>query len=75
MPSGQTSSVMAPGVDVSTERRRGASVLNRIVVVGAAAAGLTAVETLRAKGYEGELTLVGDERHPPTTGRPSPRSC
>ncbi|MEU9953962.1 FAD-dependent oxidoreductase [Streptomyces sp. NPDC047939] len=39
--------------------------LNRIVVVGASAAGLTAVETLRAKGYEGELTLVGDERHPP----------
>ncbi|WP_326668756.1 NAD(P)/FAD-dependent oxidoreductase [Streptomyces sp. NBC_01257] len=39
--------------------------LNRIVVVGAAAAGLTAVETLRAKGYEGRLTLVGDERHPP----------
>ncbi|MEU3228491.1 FAD-dependent oxidoreductase [Streptomyces sp. NPDC006976] len=39
--------------------------LNRIVVVGAAAAGLTAVETLRAKGYEGGLTLVGDERHPP----------
>ncbi|WP_053914805.1 FAD-dependent oxidoreductase [Streptomyces sp. SCSIO 75703] len=39
--------------------------LNRIVVVGAAAAGLTAVETLRAKGYEGGLTLVGAERHPP----------
>ncbi|MER6121071.1 FAD-dependent oxidoreductase [Streptomyces sp. NPDC001743] len=39
--------------------------LNRIVVVGAAAAGLTAVETLRARGYEGGLTLVGDERHPP----------
>lgn len=39
--------------------------LNRIVVVGAAAAGLTAVETLRAKGYEGGLTLVGDEVHPP----------
>ncbi|MGW6205354.1 NAD(P)/FAD-dependent oxidoreductase [Streptomyces sp. NPDC055089] len=39
--------------------------LNRIVVVGASAAGLTAVETLRAKGYEGELMLVGDERHPP----------
>jgi len=40
-------------------------VLNQIVVVGAAAAGLTAVETLRAKGYEGGLTLVGDEPHPP----------
>ncbi|MFJ6716908.1 NAD(P)/FAD-dependent oxidoreductase [Streptomyces sp. NPDC091265] len=39
--------------------------LNRIVVVGAAAAGLTAVETLRAKGYVGGLTLVGDEPHPP----------
>ncbi|MEE1766934.1 FAD-dependent oxidoreductase [Streptomyces sp. JV185] len=39
--------------------------LNKIVVVGAAAAGLTAVETLRAKGYEGDLTLVGDELHPP----------
>ncbi|MEV0787631.1 FAD-dependent oxidoreductase [Streptomyces sp. NPDC050423] len=39
--------------------------LNRIVVVGAAAAGLTAVETLRAKGYEGGVTLVGDEVHPP----------
>ncbi|MFJ7201810.1 MULTISPECIES: NAD(P)/FAD-dependent oxidoreductase [unclassified Streptomyces] len=39
--------------------------LNNIVVVGAAAAGLTAVETLRAKGYEGDLTLVGDELHPP----------
>ncbi|WP_374119513.1 NAD(P)/FAD-dependent oxidoreductase [Streptomyces sp. RKAG290] len=39
--------------------------LNRIVVVGAAAAGLTAVETLRAKGYAGGLTLVGDEPHPP----------
>ncbi|MFF2331897.1 MULTISPECIES: NAD(P)/FAD-dependent oxidoreductase [unclassified Streptomyces] len=39
--------------------------LNQIVVVGAAAAGLTAVETLRAKGYEGGLTLVGDEIHPP----------
>ncbi|MGC5347007.1 NAD(P)/FAD-dependent oxidoreductase [Streptomyces sp. DT171] len=37
----------------------------QIVVVGAAAAGLTAVETLRAKGYEGGLTLVGDEAHPP----------
>ncbi|MEW1693572.1 FAD-dependent oxidoreductase [Streptomyces sp. NPDC091263] len=50
---------------MSTDRRRGTSVLNRIVVVGAAAAGLTAVETLRAKGYVGGLTLVGDEPHPP----------
>jgi NADPH-dependent 2,4-dienoyl-CoA reductase/sulfur reductase-like enzyme len=37
----------------------------RIVVVGASAAGLAAVETLRLEGYEGVLTLVGDEPHPP----------
>jgi len=35
--------------------------LNRIVVVGASAAGLAAAETLRREGYEGTLTLVGDE--------------
>ncbi|MFD8727494.1 NAD(P)/FAD-dependent oxidoreductase [Streptomyces sp. NPDC059611] len=39
--------------------------LKRVVVVGAAAAGLTAVETLRSKGYEGAVTLVGDEVHLP----------
>lgn len=39
--------------------------MNRIVVVGASAAGLAAVETLRREGYEGTLTLVGDEPHLP----------
>ncbi|MEU1514628.1 FAD-dependent oxidoreductase [Streptomyces sp. NPDC005811] len=39
--------------------------MNRIVVVGASAAGLAAVETLRREGYDGTLTLVGDEPHPP----------
>ncbi|MCI3273653.1 NAD(P)/FAD-dependent oxidoreductase [Streptomyces cylindrosporus] len=38
---------------------------NRIVVVGASAAGLTAVETLRREGYDGTLTLLGDESRPP----------
>lgn len=37
----------------------------RIVVVGASAAGLTAAETLRRAGYDGSLTLVGGEPHPP----------
>ncbi|MEV6319232.1 FAD-dependent oxidoreductase [Streptomyces sp. NPDC051776] len=36
-----------------------------IVVVGAGAAGATTAETLRRHGYEGRLTLVGAERHPP----------
>ncbi len=37
----------------------------RIVVVGASAAGLTTARTLRTRGYEGALTLIGDEPHTP----------
>ncbi|MFJ9582545.1 NAD(P)/FAD-dependent oxidoreductase [Streptomyces acidicola] len=39
--------------------------MRRIVVVGASAAGLAAVETLRREGYDGTLTLIGDEPHAP----------
>jgi NADPH-dependent 2,4-dienoyl-CoA reductase/sulfur reductase-like enzyme len=39
--------------------------VRRIVVVGASAAGLAAVETLRREGYDGTLTLVGDEPQAP----------
>lgn len=34
-------------------------------MVGASAAGLAAVETLRREGFEGEVTLLGDEPHAP----------
>lgn len=37
---------------------------DRIVVVGNGIAGLTAAETLRETGFDGELTVVGDEPHP-----------
>lgn len=37
----------------------------RIVVVGASLAGLRVVEALRGLGYDGGLTLVGEESHPP----------
>ncbi|GGU82422.1 hypothetical protein GCM10010211_55510 [Streptomyces albospinus] len=37
----------------------------RIVIVGASAAGLTAAETLRRRGWDGELALIGDESRPP----------
>lgn len=39
--------------------------MKRILVVGASAAGLAAVETLRREGYEETITLVGDETHLP----------
>ncbi|RMB79749.1 NAD(P)/FAD-dependent oxidoreductase [Streptomyces shenzhenensis] len=39
--------------------------MKRIVVVGASAAGLAAVETLRRDGFDGTLTLVGEEPHLP----------
>jgi NADPH-dependent 2,4-dienoyl-CoA reductase/sulfur reductase-like enzyme len=41
------------------------SVLDRIVVVGASLAGLRAVERLRADGYDGAITVLGDEPHAP----------
>ena len=39
--------------------------LRRIVIVGASLAGLRAAETLRDRGFDGELTLIGDEPHRP----------
>ena len=39
--------------------------MKRIVVVGASAAGLAAAETLRREGYDGTVTLVGEESHLP----------
>ncbi|HUR50645.1 MAG TPA: FAD-dependent oxidoreductase [Mycobacteriales bacterium] len=37
----------------------------RVVVVGAGLGGLRTAEALRAKGFDGELVLVGDETHLP----------
>jgi 3-phenylpropionate/trans-cinnamate dioxygenase ferredoxin reductase subunit len=39
--------------------------VNRIVVLGAGLAGGKAVEALRSKGFDGSITLVGDEEHRP----------
>jgi 3-phenylpropionate/trans-cinnamate dioxygenase ferredoxin reductase subunit len=36
-----------------------------IIVVGASQAGLQVAESLRAEGYDGPLTMIGDEKHPP----------
>lgn len=39
--------------------------MQRIVVVGNGIAGLTACDSLRAAGFDGELTVVGAEHHAP----------
>ncbi|WP_040825249.1 NAD(P)/FAD-dependent oxidoreductase [Nocardia jiangxiensis] len=36
-----------------------------VLVVGASAAGLSTVESLRRKGYQGAITVLGDEPHAP----------
>jgi 3-phenylpropionate/trans-cinnamate dioxygenase ferredoxin reductase component len=39
--------------------------IERVVVVGAGLAGLRAIEELRARGYPGQITLLGAEDRPP----------
>src|SRR6202035_1860687 len=41
------------------------SQLRQVVVVGGGVAGTRAAETLRQDGYDGDLTIVGAERHAP----------
>ncbi|UFN45172.1 NAD(P)/FAD-dependent oxidoreductase [Nocardioides okcheonensis] len=42
-----------------------APVIGRAVIVGASLAGLRAAAALRANGFEGDLTVIGAEPHPP----------
>jgi NADPH-dependent 2,4-dienoyl-CoA reductase/sulfur reductase-like enzyme len=44
--------------------------MDRLVVVGASLAGLRAAQAARAAGYDGELVMIGDERHRPYTRPP-----
>lgn len=39
--------------------------IDRIVIIGASLAGLRAAETLRSAGFDGTITVVGDEPHRP----------
>ncbi|MFK4729660.1 FAD/NAD(P)-binding oxidoreductase [Agromyces mediolanus] len=42
----------------------------RVVIVGASIGGLTVAEALRDEGFDGEITLLGDEPHLPYTRPP-----
>jgi len=44
--------------------------ISRLVIVGASLAGLRAAQSARKAGFEGELVMVGEERHPPYTRPP-----
>jgi 3-phenylpropionate/trans-cinnamate dioxygenase ferredoxin reductase component len=50
---------------MATDGRAGLPVDGSVVVVGASLAGWRAVETLRTEGFEGDITLIGDEPHLP----------
>ncbi|WP_049797427.1 FAD-dependent oxidoreductase [Kribbella flavida] len=39
--------------------------MERVVVVGASAAGSTTAQTLRREGFTGAITVIGDEPHLP----------
>jgi NADPH-dependent 2,4-dienoyl-CoA reductase/sulfur reductase-like enzyme len=42
----------------------------RVVIIGASIAGLTAAENLRAEGFAGEIQLIGEEAHLPYSRPP-----
>jgi 3-phenylpropionate/trans-cinnamate dioxygenase ferredoxin reductase component len=44
--------------------------MDRLVIVGASLAGLRAGQAARAAGFDGQLVMVGDERHLPYTRPP-----
>jgi 3-phenylpropionate/trans-cinnamate dioxygenase ferredoxin reductase subunit len=48
--------------------------VDRIVVVGASLAGLSAAEALRSEGFAGELSLIGDEPYEPYDRPPLSKS-
>jgi 3-phenylpropionate/trans-cinnamate dioxygenase ferredoxin reductase component len=47
------------------ETSKNASPVERIVIVGASLAGLSAAEALRSEGFSGTLTVIGDEPYAP----------
>src|ERR1700759_1524501 len=58
--------VCAPVLPVLAPARIfGKTMPEQIVIVGAGQAGVQAVQTLRAEGFTGAITMIGDEAYPP----------
>ncbi|MGC1523446.1 MAG: FAD-dependent oxidoreductase [Steroidobacteraceae bacterium] len=55
----------ANGVSPSAASRRSPTAMHRVVIVGGGAAGLSAADVLRRRGYEGELTMISADESPP----------
>ena len=51
-----------PAVDALVEEFRATA---RVVIVGASLAGLRAAEALREEGFDGHMTIIGDEPYEP----------
>lgn len=49
----------------SSDAEKMVSSIQRIVIVGASLAGLSAAEALRSEGFSGTLTMIGDEPYAP----------
>lgn len=47
------------------DRVRGCNILKRVVIIGAGQAASSLMVSLRGQGFEGDITLVGDEPHLP----------
>ncbi|MEN8836821.1 MAG: FAD-dependent oxidoreductase, partial [Celeribacter marinus] len=48
--------------------------MSQFIVIGAGQAGQSIVTTLRAKGFDGKITLIGDEAAPPYQRPPLSKS-
>src|SRR5690606_41577173 len=53
---------------------RGDGVMTHVAVVGASLAGFRVAEGLRAEGFDGDITLIGDEPHLPYDRPPLSKS-